>query len=361
MWVVFKKFSMKKFSIIVSIVVACFFVVTTLYLGLKNPGNVKNIHAGDCFEQGGVWLPEFNECENVGKAWCKQSGGAFFECESACRNDPDAEACTLQCVPVCQYQNSTDRSKATSPKDATYTIVGMKVELTDGVSEIPVAPESATMNKTSIIGEPVMGDLDGDGESDDAALILLNEPGGSGAFYYAAAAIHEGSFYRGTHAIFLGDRIAPQTIEIKNEVVIANFTERKPGEAMTERPTVAKSVYAVLYNGDLSEIQVEGVGEQVLFGEVTARVEEDYVPITFKTCDGNAYSILPNSLAYEAVKTAYGPYLISSIAPNVPMPVVLSGTISVADSNEEVFEQGQFLSVTNLLVVPKKGVCVDAS
>lgn len=55
-----------------------------------------------CTNAGGNWLAEFSECEYVSKEWCDKNGGQFKECESACRNDPDAEICTLQCEIVCQ-------------------------------------------------------------------------------------------------------------------------------------------------------------------------------------------------------------------------------------------------------------------
>ena len=56
---------------------------------------------GFCQSNGGNWLPEFIECEGISSDQCKVIGGEFKECESACRHDPKAEVCTLQCVPVC--------------------------------------------------------------------------------------------------------------------------------------------------------------------------------------------------------------------------------------------------------------------
>ena len=58
--------------------------------------------AEECEEAGGTWLNDYNECEYVGREWCESRGGEFLECESACRHDPEAEICTLQCVLVCK-------------------------------------------------------------------------------------------------------------------------------------------------------------------------------------------------------------------------------------------------------------------
>lgn len=52
----------------------------------------------------GKWLPEFNECEGINEESCEEMGGNFDQCASACRNDPDAEECTMQCVPVCSFE-----------------------------------------------------------------------------------------------------------------------------------------------------------------------------------------------------------------------------------------------------------------
>ncbi len=54
-----------------------------------------------CENLGGKPLPDYNECEYISQDACEYLGGDFKECESACRNDPDAEMCTMECVQVC--------------------------------------------------------------------------------------------------------------------------------------------------------------------------------------------------------------------------------------------------------------------
>ncbi len=64
----------------------------------------KNINPeGACLSFDGNWLSKFNQCEWMGKEQCENLGGTHNECASACRNNPDAELCTLQCVMVCQF------------------------------------------------------------------------------------------------------------------------------------------------------------------------------------------------------------------------------------------------------------------
>lgn len=54
-----------------------------------------------CQSNGGTWLNEYRECENIGSDWCLRHSGVFNECGSACRHQPQATVCTLQCVPFC--------------------------------------------------------------------------------------------------------------------------------------------------------------------------------------------------------------------------------------------------------------------
>ncbi len=79
----------------------------------ENAG-AQDIQEGSCQEEGpdlkgtcesaeGTWLPDSSECENLSKESCENIGGTYNECASACRNDPEAEICTLQCILVCQF------------------------------------------------------------------------------------------------------------------------------------------------------------------------------------------------------------------------------------------------------------------
>jgi hypothetical protein len=129
---------------------------------------------------------------------------------------------------------------AFDPLNATYSIEGQAVALVNGKAETDAAPGSVAKIDTSIFDAAVTGDLDSDGRL-DAAVILVQDLGGSGTFYSAAAAMNTEHGTQGTNAILLGDRIAPQTVEIKNGQIIVNYTDRKPGEPMTAAPSVGVS------------------------------------------------------------------------------------------------------------------------
>ncbi|MEK7546667.1 MAG: Gmad2 immunoglobulin-like domain-containing protein [Patescibacteria group bacterium] len=131
------------------------------------------------------------------------------------------------------------------PLNASYILENTPVSLVNGKTEREAAPDSATMIKIQVFGQPVTGDLNGDGKK-DAALIIQEDSGGSGAFYYAAVAVNADSGTKGTNVVFLGDRIAPQSIVIRDGVVVINYAERKPGEPMTAQPSVGVSKYLYL-------------------------------------------------------------------------------------------------------------------
>lgn len=72
----------------------------------------------DCFDNGGTWIEDSLECEGISKETCEDLGGNFDECASACRNDPDAQICTLQCVVVCDFKPQDD-VEPVIPEDCT--------------------------------------------------------------------------------------------------------------------------------------------------------------------------------------------------------------------------------------------------
>lgn len=134
-----------------------------------------------------------------------------------------------------------------SPKNGAYEIEGRLVEMTDGVSVTEAAPGAASKITTRYFGNDVTGDFDGDG-TPDVAFVLSQNAGGSGTFFYVAAALRTKDGYRGTNAVLLGDRIAPQTTEFRGGRIVVNVAQRKPGEPMVATPSVGVSKYLKLVN-----------------------------------------------------------------------------------------------------------------
>lgn len=150
-------------------------------------------------------------------------------------------------IPVSGNGSSAD------PRNAIYTVERRPVPLRDGRHEAEIAPGSAAKAVTSVFGAPAFGDLDGDGD-EDAVLLLVHDPGGSGTFYYMAASINDNGRSRGTEAVFLGDRISPQRIGIRNGVVVVDYADRRPGEPMATPPSIGTTKCLAFRDGGLAEI-----------------------------------------------------------------------------------------------------------
>jgi len=139
-------------------------------------------------------------------------------------------------------------------RNCTYIIEGKNITLTNGYSEEEIAPVSASKIITRYFGNEVSGDFNNDGIS-DVAFLLTQSSGGSGTFYYVAVALGSEDKCIGTNAIFLGDRIAPQTTIFQDGEIIVNYAERKPDEPITALPSVGVLKYLNIDEGRLVEIQ----------------------------------------------------------------------------------------------------------
>ncbi len=131
-------------------------------------------------------------------------------------------------------------------KNIEYTFSGEKIKLVNGISEVEITPGSASKITTKYFGNEIKKDIDGDGREDIVFLVTQNS-GGSGTFFYVVGALNKDGGYVGSHAMLIGDRIAPQTTESgPGKSVIVNYADRKPGDSFTTRPTEGKSLRILL-------------------------------------------------------------------------------------------------------------------
>ena len=136
-------------------------------------------------------------------------------------------------------------SDSLSPLDvrnATYTIEGQSVTLVDGASQVAI-PNSSVVVKTAVLEGPAFADLNEDGIN-DAVVILRQETGGSGVFFYVFALLSKGNSSTGvaTNAIMIGDRIHIQSIDIDQPgAVSVTILDRKDTDPYTATPTVEKT------------------------------------------------------------------------------------------------------------------------
>lgn len=136
-------------------------------------------------------------------------------------------------------------------KNASYSIDGKTVTLVNGVSEVVNDVDSSSKIITKYFGNEIEKDLNNDGRK-DIIFLLTQETGGSGVFFYVAAALNTEKWFVGSSAVLLWDRIAPQTTESgPGDSIIINYADHSLDEPLSSRPSVGKSMYLILDSGTM--------------------------------------------------------------------------------------------------------------
>lgn len=149
---------------------------------------------------------------------------------------------------------STFPEKNMNPKNTSYDIEGVHVLLQNGKADyMPQGDITSTPSTVTYFGNDLRIDVDGD-QKEDATFLVTVSGSGSGTFYYLVTALNKDNGYIGTNGILLGDRIAPVTIEFKNNEIVANYLDRKVDESITTKPHVSISRRFKINNMTLEEI-----------------------------------------------------------------------------------------------------------
>jgi hypothetical protein len=240
------------------------------------------------------------------------------------------------------------------PLNATYLIDGEMFQLIDGQCETAVAPGSATRIKTTVLGNPVYGDMTGDGNR-DAAVLLSHDPGGSGTFYYAAAALHVDNRYQGTNAVLIGDRIAPHELEITNGIIKIAYADRFPNEPLSAKPLVARRSVLILSNDLLEVVSLKGDDESVYGGWVIVGHEVR----AFEPCEGQqALWLMGNGAALKEIINAYNKALPMG-KPYQKLFMLLGGKFSKPPTDGFGAEYEAGFIATQLVSVVLDGSCTS--
>lgn len=147
-------------------------------------------------------------------------------------------------------------SNKVDSKNATYIIDGESVMLKNGYYEKDIVPVATTKEVVRYFGNETKGDFNNDGV-EDAAFLITRNSGGSGIFYYVAALVSNGSDLVTTNTLLIGDRIAPQTTEYRDGLIIVNYADRKPEEPYSTSPSVGVSRYYKVVGNDLREVNIK--------------------------------------------------------------------------------------------------------
>lgn len=150
-----------------------------------------------------------------------------------------------------------DGESGFNAKNSSFEIDGIMVTLKDGESQIAAAPGSASKITTRYFGNGTKSDLNDDGHEEIFAFFVTQDRGGSGLFYYVVVALKAIDGYRTTNAFFIGDRIAPQSMEVNASAVElrVNYAERKPGEPFTVQPSIGVTkILKITPDGKLTDL-----------------------------------------------------------------------------------------------------------
>jgi hypothetical protein len=238
------------------------------------------------------------------------------------------------------------------PLNTVYTIEDQMVHLINGRFETRAAPGSATMIEASVFGRPVYGDLDHDGD-DDAVVVIVYDPGGSGTFYYIAAAINHDGSCRGTAGYLLGDRIIAQFVKFRDGLVQAHYLDRRPTEPMSAPPSIRKAIQLRFTDGKLTPLKSDARQELVLEGWVTIGHEvRSFLPCSNKT----EHWLMGDSPALQDITTAYKKVLPRA-KPYTPLFMSLSGNFKAPPADGFGADYSAAFYATRLVRVLPAGKC----
>ncbi len=125
--------------------------------------------------------------------------------------------------------------------------------LKDGIYEESAAPGSASKIIVRLDTPRAFGDINGEG-TDDAAIILNAEGGGSGTFSYLAVVLDYSGSPAALDAVLIGDRVSVESVEISDDEVHVDYLGRASGESMSDTPTVKQRKSFRFENGELAPL-----------------------------------------------------------------------------------------------------------
>ena len=134
--------------------------------------------------------------------------------------------------------SQAEQSSAQAPADpanAGYYIDGIVYTLVNGELEQAIE-DSTTVNKFKLLDFKAAGDINKDG-TDDVAVVVTNDAGGSGTFYYLAI-FTSGSSPVIENTSYLGDRIVVNDITFTNNQFQVKYLDRDSESDMASDPTI---------------------------------------------------------------------------------------------------------------------------
>ena len=138
-------------------------------------------------------------------------------------------------------QNQEVAQAAQDPANAGYYIDGILYTLVNGELEQPIE-DSTLVNKFKLLNFKATGDLNKDG-ADDVAVVITNDTGESGTFYYLAI------FTSGSNPVIentynFGDRVIVKDLTFTDGKFQVTYLDRSPDQDITSEPSIEVSTIA---------------------------------------------------------------------------------------------------------------------
>jgi heat shock protein HslJ len=135
-----------------------------------------------------------------------------------------------------------------------FTETGI-VQLIDGIYREPIAEGSATELVVLLTNFAAFGDLYNDGQ-EEAVVVLVTNPGGSGTFYDLAVVRKQGEALTNLAISPLGDRVQIKNLNIENGEIAIKLLTQSPDDPLCCPTQQVINVY-VLQNGELVQVSSE--------------------------------------------------------------------------------------------------------
>jgi heat shock protein HslJ len=155
-----------------------------------------------------------------------------------------------------------------------------RVKLNNGTYKEKVVPDSAAELVVTLSDKIAFGDLNGDGE-EDAAVILVTDPGGTGTYRYLAVVTNQNGSPENVASQLLGDRIKVKSLSIRSGEISVEMITHGPNDPMC-CPTLEVTQDYLLQGGKLVVVTEQGLMDKkwVLQSFGTMGSEERLFPDT---------------------------------------------------------------------------------
>jgi heat shock protein HslJ len=160
---------------------------------------------------------------------------ALFPFEAVSTGSSSSRPLTVESLRNAEYQSE-------------FAING-RVRLSNGIYRGKIVPDSASELIVMLSDQVAFGDLNGDG-AEDAVVVLITDPGGSGAFRHLGLVINKKGSPQHVASQWLGDRVKVKSLSVRSGEIVVQMMTHGPRDPMC-CPTFQVTQNYILQEGKL--------------------------------------------------------------------------------------------------------------